>query len=30
MKTLIWAATAAVIALWSLVAWIAHGLVSVA
>jgi hypothetical protein len=30
MKTLIWIATAVVVGLWSLVAWIAHGLVSVA
>ncbi len=30
MKNLIWIATAIVIGLWSLVAWITHGLVSVA
>lgn len=30
MKNLIWIATAGVIGLWSLVAWITHGLVSVA
>ena len=30
MKTLIWIITAAVIGLWSLVAWITHGLVGVA
>lgn len=30
MKTLVWLVTGAVIALWSLLAWIAHGLVSVA
>jgi hypothetical protein len=30
MKTLVWILTAAVIALWSLVAWITHGLVGVA
>ncbi len=30
MKTLIWIITAAVIGLWSLVAWAAHGLVGVA
>lgn len=30
MKTLIWIATAVVIGLWSLVAWITHGLVGVA
>lgn len=30
MKNLIWFATAGVIGLWSLVAWITHGLVSVA
>ncbi len=30
MKTLIWIATAVVIGLWSVVAWITHGLVSVA
>lgn len=29
MKTLIWIATAVVIALWSGISWIAHGLVSV-
>jgi len=30
MKTLIWIATAIVVGLWSLVAWITHGLVGVA
>lgn len=30
MKTLVWILTTAVIALWSLVAWITHGLVGVA
>lgn len=30
MKTLIWIVTAAAMALWSLVAWITHGLVGVA
>ena len=30
MKTLVWVLTIAVIALWSLVAWITHGLVGVA
>ena len=30
MKTLVWTLTAAVIALWSLLAWITHGLVGVA
>ncbi len=30
MKTLIWIATAAVVGLWSLLAWIIHGLVGVA
>ena len=30
MKTLIWIATAVLLGLWSLVAWITHGLVSVA
>lgn len=30
MKTLIWTATAILLGLWSLVAWITHGLVSVA
>jgi hypothetical protein len=30
MKTIIWIITAAVIGLWSLVAWFAHGLVGVA
>jgi hypothetical protein len=30
MKTVIWIITAAVIGLWSLVAWFAHGLVGVA
>ena len=30
MKSLIWILTAAVIGLWSLLAWITHGLVSVA
>jgi hypothetical protein len=30
MKTLIWIATAVVLGLWSLLAWITHGLVSVA
>ena len=30
MKTLIWIATAVLIGLWSLVAWITHGLVGVA
>lgn len=30
MKTLIWIVTAAVIGLWSLVAWLTHGLVGVA
>jgi hypothetical protein len=30
MKTLIWIATAIVLGLWSLLAWITHGLVSVA
>ena len=30
MKTLIWIVTAAVIGVWSLLAWIAHGLVGVA
>ena len=30
MKTLIWIVTAAVIGLWSLLAWIVHGLVGVA
>lgn len=30
MRSLIWTVTAAVIALWSLVAWIVHGLVGVA
>jgi len=30
MKTLVWTLTTVVIALWSLVAWITHGLVGVA
>jgi hypothetical protein len=30
MKTLIWIVTAAAVGLWSLVAWITHGLVGVA
>ena len=30
MKTLVWILTAAVVALWSLVAWITHGLVGAA
>lgn len=30
MKTLIWIATAVVLGLWSLVAWITHGLIGVA
>jgi hypothetical protein len=30
MKTLIWIVTAAVIGLWSLLAWMAHGLLGVA
>lgn len=30
MKTLIWIATAVLLGLWSLLAWITHGLVSVA
>lgn len=30
MKTLIWIVTAGVVGLWSLVAWITHGLVGVA
>ena len=30
MKNLIWILTAAIIGLWSLLAWITHGLVSVA
>lgn len=30
MKTLIWAATALLLGLWSLLAWITHGLVGVA
>jgi len=30
MKTLIWIATAGILALWSLLAWIVHGLVGVA
>lgn len=30
MKTLVWIATAAVIGLWSLLAWFTHGLVGVA
>jgi hypothetical protein len=30
MKTLIWIVTAALIGVWSLLAWIAHGLVGVA
>jgi uncharacterized membrane protein YphA (DoxX/SURF4 family) len=30
MKTLIWIITAAVIGLWSLIAWITHGLIGVA
>ena len=30
MKNLIWIATAIVVGLWSLLAWITHGLVSVA
>lgn len=30
MKTLIWCATAAVLLLWSLVAWMTHGLVGAA
>lgn len=30
MKTLIWIVTAAVIGVWSLLAWIAHGLIGVA
>ena len=30
MKTLVWVLTLTVIALWSLVAWITHGLVGVA
>jgi hypothetical protein len=30
MKTLIWIVTAAAIAVWSLLAWIAHGLIGVA
>ena len=30
MKTLVWILTTAVLALWSLVAWITHGLVGVA
>lgn len=30
MKTLIWILTAVVLGLWSLLAWITHGLVSVA
>lgn len=30
MKTLIWGATLIVIALWSLLAWLTHGLVGVA
>lgn len=30
MKTLIWIVTAAAIGLWSLLAWIAHGLIGVA
>ena len=29
MRSLIWVATATIIALWSLLAWLAHGLVSV-
>ncbi len=30
MKTLIWIATAVILGLWSLVAWITHGLIGVA
>jgi hypothetical protein len=30
MKTLIWAATAVLLGLWSLLAWVTHGLVGVA
>ncbi|MCA3562408.1 MAG: hypothetical protein IOC82_15405 [Aestuariivirga sp.] len=30
MKTLVWILTAAVVALWSLAAWIVHGLLGVA